>query len=99
ALLNALKEISGLSKSVDLISSNLIAPIKRLNSELGINANLRINEVLIALAISTTANPTAETALNNLSALKNSEAHATTLIPEGELTTFKKLGVNITCEP
>ncbi|MCL1923966.1 MAG: DUF1846 domain-containing protein, partial [Defluviitaleaceae bacterium] len=100
ALLNALKEVSGVQENVDLISGNLITPIRKLNGEyMGLNANLRINELLIALAISTTTNPMAETALNNLAALKNAEAHATTLIPEGEITTFKKLGVNITCEP
>ena len=100
ALLNALKELSSVSENVHLISSNLIAPIQKLNGEyIGINENLRLNEVLLALAISTTINPTAESALDNLKELRGSEAHSTEILAEGELTTFKKLGINITCEP
>ena len=100
ALLNSLKELIAVSDDVDLISGSLITPIQQLNSEyIGISSNLRINEVLIALATSTTLNPTAQSALKNLKELKGSEAHSTEILPEGELTTFKKLGINITHEP
>ena len=58
-----------------------------------------MDEVLIALAISAATNPIAELAMQKISELRYSEAHATTILSSVDDNVFKKLGINISCEP
>jgi len=51
------------------------------------------------LSISATTNPVAELAMQQLSNLKNADAHSTTMLTSVDENMFRKLGVNITCEP
>jgi len=101
ALLNALKMLAGIPDEVDLISSSMIRPIQKFNFEYFGNQNphLQINEVLVALLICTTTNPLAENVLEQISKLKNCEAHSTDILSQAEMEVFHKLYVNITCEP
>jgi len=65
----------------------------------GFNPRLHTDEVLVALAISAATNPTAELALKSLKELRSCEAHSTVLLSQVDESTFRKLGVNLTCEP
>ncbi|MBQ1261007.1 MAG: DUF1846 domain-containing protein [Clostridia bacterium] len=101
ALLNALKAIAGIEKKVDVISPEILAPIQKLKTvNLGNrNPRLHTDEVLIALAISATASEKAALALSALDKLRGAEAHSTVILSQVDTATFRKLGVNLSCEP
>lgn len=100
-LLNALKELGGIPDDIELLSHTIIEPIQKLKTGVLGNHNprLHIDEVLIALSICAVTNATAKKALDQLSKLKGLEAHSTVILSRVDEQTFKKLGVNITCEP
>ena len=101
ALLNALKMIAGIDKNTDVISPEILEPIQKLKTEnLGNhNPRLHTDEVLIALAISAVNNPDARRAMEAIPALKYAEVHSTVILSQVDSSTFRKLGVNLTCEP
>ena len=101
ALLNALKYLAGIDDRVPLISPVIIEPIQKLKVGYLGNENPRLHtdEVLIALAISTATNPTAELVLEQLPKLEFSEAHSSVILSQVDIGVFRQLGVNITCEP
>ena len=59
---------------------------------------LQLTEVLTALSICSTTNPMVEKALDNLSKLKDCEAHATYIVENGDKKALKKLNIILTCE-
>ena len=101
ALLNALKYLAGIDDRMPLISPAIIEPIQKLKVGYLGNENPRLHtdEVLIALAISTATNPTAELVLEQLPKLRYSEAHSSVILSQVDIGVFRQLGVNITCEP
>ena len=100
ALLNALKKLGNINDEIPLISPSIIEPIQRLkiNSLGNNNPRLHTDEILIALAISATTNPLSHLALQQLDKLKNCEAHSTVILSQVDMTTFRKLNMNLTCE-
>ena len=58
-----------------------------------------MDETLIALSICAATDPNAELALQQISRLKGLEAHSTVLLSSVDEGVFRKLGVNLTCEP
>ena len=100
-LLNALKKLGGIDDDIELISPTVIAPVQRLKVDYLGNHNPRLHtdEVLIALAVSAVMSPMAATALEQLNKLAGCEAHSSVILAQTDAKTFKKLGVNITCEP
>jgi len=101
ALLNALKELGGIQKNIHLISPIIIEPIQKLKTTHLDNRNPRLHtdEILIALSICAATNPTAELAMNQLKKLRGCEAHASVIPSHVDENVFRKLGVNLTCEP
>ena len=101
AILNALKHLAGLDDEIHLISPTIIEPIQKLKVEhLGNhNPRLHIDEVLLALSICAATDELAQKALNQLHNLKGCEAHTTVILASTDEKMFKKLGMNITCEP
>ena len=100
-LLNALKALCGLPDELLLISPEVIEPIQRLKTKCLGNRNprLHMDETLIALSICAATDPNAELALQQISRLKGLEAHSTVLLSSVDEGVFRKLGVNLTCEP
>ena len=100
-LLNALKKLAGIGKEVKLIAPEIIEPIQKLKiGHLGNqNPRLHTDEVLIALSICAVTDPVADLALKQLEKLKCCEVHSTVILSSVDETVFKKLGVNLTCEP
>lgn len=100
-LLNALKRLAGIDIREELISPSIIEPVQHLKVDhLGNhNPRLHTDEVLIALAISAVSSKNAALALEQLGKLQGCEAHSTVILAQTDSRTFKKLGVNITCEP
>ena len=100
-LLNALKALGNIQDDIHLISPIIIEPIQDLKiHHLGNhNPRLHTDEILIALSICAATNPTAALAMQQLPKLRGCEAHSTVILSGVDSTTFKKLGVNLTCEP
>jgi uncharacterized protein (UPF0371 family) len=100
-ILNALKKLAGIDDSAQLISPSIIEPVQHLKVDHLGNSNprLHVDEVLIALAISAVTSETAARALEQLGNLKDCEAHSSVILSMTDSRTFKKLGINVTCEP
>ena len=100
-LLNALKELAGLEDALHLISPAVIDPIQHLKVDHFGNRNPRLHtdEILIALSICAATDPRAEQAMEQLWKLRGCEAHSSVILSQVDEKTFKRLGVNITCEP
>ena len=102
ALLNALKKLSGAGgHGVHLIAQSAIEPIQTVKVQyLGSNnPRLHSDEVLIALAASANLEPKAAEALKVLDLLKGCQAHCSVILSPADETTYKKLGLQLTCEP
>ena len=101
ALLNAIKALAGIPKETLLISPKVIAPIHDLKVKVlgGHNPRLHSDETLIALAMSSTENADAKLAYDQLKKLKSVEAHSSVLLAQVDLDVYRKLGINLTCEP
>ena len=100
-ILNALKALAGIDDKVELISPSVIKPVQHLKVDhLGNhNPRLHVDEILIALAISAVSSKNAARALEQLDNLKGLEAHSSVILSSTDKRTFKKLGINMTCEP
>lgn len=100
-LLNALKRLGGIGHTMPLISPIVIEPIQNLKTKHLGNQNPRLHtdEILIALSICAATNPTAELALRQLPKLRGCEAHSSVILSQVDEMVFRKLGINLTCEP
>ena len=100
-LLNALKTQAGINDRLHLISPAVLNPIAHLKVDHLGNRNPRLHtdETLIALSISAATNPAAELAMEALSTLRGSEVHSTVILSSVDEKVFKRLGINLTCEP
>ena len=63
------------------------------------NPRLHTDEILIALSISAATNPTAELAMDQLGKLRGCEVHSSVILSEVDEKVFRRLGMNLTCEP
>ena len=100
-ILNALKKLARIPKKAHLISPEVIEPVQELKCKYLGNHNPRLHsdEVLVALSVSAATNYNAARALSKLPKLKNCEAHSTVILPAVDDNTFRRLGVNLTCDP
>ncbi len=100
-LLNTLKVLAGIPDDIELLSPTIIEPIQKMKTGVLGNHNprLHIDELLIALSICAVTNDTARKALDQINKLRGLEAHSTVILSRVDEQTFRKLGVNITCEP
>ena len=100
-LLNALKALGGMPSDLHLISPVALDPIQHLKvAHLGNrNPRLHTDETLIALSISAATNPMAEFAMEQLDKLRGCEVHSSVILSQVDERTFKRLGVNLTCDP
>lgn len=100
-LLNVLKELGGIPDDIQLLSPTIIEPIQDMKTGVLGNHNprLHIDEILIALSICAATNGTAKKALDQIDKLRGLEVHSTVILSRVDEQTFKKLGVNLTCEP
>ena len=100
-LLNALKELAGIDHEHHVISPEAIHPIQELKTKyLGSkNPRLHTDETLIALSVSAADNPEARKALEQLHTLKGCQAHTSVMLSSVDIWEFRKLGIELTCEP
>ena len=100
-LLNALKYFGGIDDSALLMSPQVIEPIQNLKVEhLGNNnPRLHTDETLLALSICANTGADAKRAMEQISKLRGCEVHSTVILSSVDERIFKRLGVNLTCEP
>ena len=100
-LLNALKYFAELDDSTLLMSPHVIEPIQNLKVEhLGNNnPRLHTDETLLALSICANTDDNAKKAMEQISKLRGCEVHSTVILSPVDERIFKRLGINLTCEP
>jgi uncharacterized protein (UPF0371 family) len=101
ALLNAAKHLAGLPEELLMIAPSIIEPIQELKTGIlkGHNPRLHSDETLIALSMSANTNPVAKKALEAIELLKGCEAHSTVILSQVDSDVYRKIGINLTCEP
>lgn len=99
-ILNAIKKLAGIPDKIHLLSPQVIDAIGRLKKDLlgGKTVSLDLEEVLIALSISATSNPTAQLAMEKLKELKGCQSHMTHIPTSGDETGLRRLGINSTSD-
>ena len=100
-ILNALKYFGEIDNDTLLMSPDVIEPIQNPKVQHLGNNNPRIHtdETLIALSICANTDPNAKKAMEQLSKLRGCEVHSTVILSQVDERTFKRLGINLTCEP
>ena len=100
-LLNALKYLGHIPDDIKLLSPLMIEASQNLMVDhLGErNPLLHLNEILIILAIAAVEDENAKKALDALPLLAGLDAHSSVILSQIDEGVFKKLGVNLTCEP
>ncbi|MFH1542670.1 MAG: DUF1846 domain-containing protein [bacterium] len=100
-ILNALKKLAKIPDKIHLLSPSIIESTGRLKKDyLGSKTvSLDLGETLMALAMSATANPAAQMAMEKLAELKGCEVHLTHMPTLGDEAGLRRLGVNVTSDP
>jgi uncharacterized protein (UPF0371 family) len=100
-IINAIKRLAGISDDMHLLSPIILEPIIHLKEQTFKNkvSALNCEEILIALSICAATNPMAQTALSVLPRLKGCQAHSTTILNAGDEQTYRRLGIDVTCDP
>jgi uncharacterized protein (UPF0371 family) len=100
-LLNALKHLAGIPHNIKLIPLNMIGPIQKtkVNYLHGHNPRLHTDEVLVAISMMSLLDENCQQALAQLPNLAGAQVHSSVMLSEVDRKTFKKLGVDLTCDP
>ena len=100
-ILNATKHLAGIDHKVKLIPASMIEPIQNMKVTYlrGNNPRLHTDEVLVALAMLSKEDENCKKALEKLSEFDGCQVHTTVMLSEVDRKIFKKLGVELTCEP
>ena len=100
-LINALKHFAKIDDDILLMSPNVIEPIMALKvNHLGNNnPRMHTDETLIALSICANTDENAKKAMEQISKLRGCEVHSTVILSAVDERIFKRLGINLTCEP
>lgn len=99
--LNVLKYLANIPDNIHLLAADIIEPVQRLKTNcLGSrNPRLHTDETLIALSVCASHDERAALALSQLGKLRGCEAHSSVMLSSVDKSMFKKLGINLTCEP
>ena len=93
--------LAGIDDEVELLTREIIEPLQDLKTKrLGNNSPLlHLNELLIALEMRTASDPSAAAAISELEHLRGLEVHSSVILSSIDVEMFKRLGMNLTCEP
>jgi len=100
-ILNAIKTLCGLPDEVALIAPDVLETLQKLKTDIlhKDKSTLNLEEILSALSISASMNPTAKIAVSKLPCLAGCQAHCTAILSETDTQIFHDLGIDATCEP
>ncbi|KAA8818224.1 DUF1846 domain-containing protein [Bifidobacterium vespertilionis] len=100
-LMNALKAVTGVDDDLPVIRDTAIEPICTLKTEHLNSANRRLHsdETLIALSISSATDPVAARVIGGLDQLRGCDAFFSVIISAADEALYRRLGINVCCEP
>jgi uncharacterized protein (UPF0371 family) len=100
-VLNAVKVLAAIPDSIHLLPPTVTASLTHFKKDVlkGKMMSLDVEETLIALSISTTLNPVASTAIEQLKVLSGCNVHLTHLPTPGDAAGLRKLGLIVTSDP
>ena len=100
-LLNALKKVAGIPEKTYIISDEALDPICHLKTAHlhSKNPRLHSDEMLIALSISSAAEPLAARAIEAAEQLRGCDAFFSVIISAADEKLYRTLGINVCCEP
>lgn len=99
-LLNSVKKLAGIDKSVKLIPPSFFEPIQKLKTDYlgGKNPRLHSDEILIALSTCAATDENARLALEQLPKLRGTQVHTSVMIGTVDSKIYNKLGIQLTSE-
>lgn len=99
-VLNAVKKLAKIPDKIKLLPENVIDNLRKLKKDVlgGKSASLNVEEILIALSLSATTNPTSEYCMDKLKLLKGCEVHITHRIGKGDENGLRQLKLNMTTD-
>ena len=100
-LLNATKHLAGIDHAVKLIPQEMLTPIQHTKIAYlrGKNPRLHTDEVLIALSVLSLHDENCRRTLEALPELAGCQVHSTVMLSEVDRKIFRKLGIDLTCDP
>jgi uncharacterized protein (UPF0371 family) len=100
-VINTVKKMTGVPAEIHLLAPSIIESVARMKKEvLGQSAvSLDLQETLFALGISVTANPMAQSCVENLKKLRGCDVHMTHIPTPGDEAGLRRLGVHLTSDP
>jgi uncharacterized protein (UPF0371 family) len=100
AVLNAAKTLAGIPDNIDLLPAAVIHNLTQLKKDIlrMESESLDVSETLVALAISSASNPSAEAGLKALTQLNGCEMHMTHIPTQGDQVGLRRLGLNLTTD-
>ncbi len=101
AIFNAVKVLGHIEDGKKLISPYVIGPILDLKTKVlrEKQNTLTLEEALLALSICAATDTNAAYAVEQLQKLDGCEAHSSHMLFKADENPFRKLGINLTCEP
>ena len=98
-ILNTLKILNKIPDEIDLIAPAVLEPILEVKNKTSNfkESYLKLGEVLLALSISASTNPTVKKTLESLEKLSGTEFHSTHMLSDDEMVILSNLGINVTC--
>ncbi len=101
ATLNALKILAGIPDHIHLLPPAVLERAAYLKQDIfgGKALSLDLTEVLTCLAITSSASPATQLALDQLKELKGCEMHLTHIPTPGDETGLRRLNLNLTSDP
>ena len=100
-VINAVKHLAGVPDEIHLLAPSVIDSIAKMKKEIlgQKSVSLDLEETLIALGISITANPTVQLCVNKLKELRGCDVHMTHIPTPGDEGGLRRLGVHLTSDP
>jgi len=99
-VINAVKHLARVPDEIHLLAPSIVASVAKMKKEiLGQKAvSLDLEETLIALGISVSANPTAQLCVEKLKELRGCDVHMTHIPTPGDEAGLRRLGVHLTSD-
>ena len=100
-ILNAAKHLANIPDEIHLLAPGVIDGIKKLKENILSmrTISLDLEETLIALAVSSTNNPSAQMAMEKLTELAGCHVHSTHIPTPGDEAGMRRLDLNVTSDP
>ena len=100
-IIRAIKHLAEIPPRLELLPSNIIESLRNFKTDIlgEKSVSLDLEEALVALSISATANPAAQIALEKIRDLSGCEMHMTHIPTPGDDAGLRRIGVNLTSDP